>query len=67
MAQGVAHLLVHLGWVDLILSVALSARFCLGCWARWWNTQIKVKPTQVHEQMGHPVDGVRKSVESKLS
>ena len=26
----------------------------LGRWARWWNTQIKVNPTQVHEQMGHP-------------
>ena len=24
-------------------------------WARWWNTQIKVNTTQVHEQMGHPV------------
>ena len=24
-------------------------------WAKWWNTQIKVNPTHVHEQMGHPV------------
>ena len=22
---------------------------------RWWNTQIKVNPTQVYEQMNHPV------------
>ena len=27
----------------------------LGSWARWRNTQIKVNPTQVHEQMGYPV------------
>ena len=29
----------------------------LGSWARWWNTQIIVNPTQVHEQIqtGHPV------------
>ena len=27
----------------------------LGSWARWWNTQIKVNPTKVHEQMGHTV------------
>ena len=27
----------------------------LGSNARWWNTQIKVKATQVHEQMGHSV------------
>ena len=27
-----------------------------GSWARWWNTQSKVNPTQIHEQMGHPVD-----------
>ena len=27
----------------------------LGNRARWWNTGIKVHPTQVHEQMGHPV------------
>ena len=25
-------------------------------WARSWNTRIKVNPTQVHEQMNHPVD-----------
>ena len=22
---------------------------------RWWNTQIKVNQTHVHEQLGHPV------------
>ena len=45
-----------------ILSILLSARVCLGwwgfcrsSWTSWWNTQIKVNPTQVHEQMGHPV------------
>ena len=27
----------------------------LGRWAGRWNTQIKVNPTQIHEQMGHPV------------
>ena len=27
----------------------------LGSWARWWNTEIKVNPTQVYEHMGHPV------------
>ena len=24
----------------------------LGIWTRWWNTQIKVNPSQVHENMG---------------
>ena len=24
--------------------------------SRWWNTQTEVNTTQVHEQMGHPVD-----------
>ena len=70
----VSHLVVD--WVGLtwILSVPLSARFCLGWWefgrsgwaagkldrrTRWWNTQIKVDPTQVHEQMEHPVFRIR--------
>ena len=63
-----SHLLVD--WVVLkgILCVPLSAQFCpilpglmgiwpkrLCSWARWWNTKFKVNPTQVHEQMGHPV------------
>ena len=53
-------------WVGLtwILSVPLSAQFLPGLiliWhkplsslASWCNTQIKVNPTQVHEQVGHP-------------
>ena len=28
----------------------------LGSWARWWKTRIKVNPSQVCEQMGHPVN-----------
>ena len=28
----------------------------LGSWARWWNTEIKVNPTQVSAHLGHPVD-----------
>ena len=27
----------------------------LGSWASWWNTEIKVNPTQVYEDMGHTV------------
>ena len=27
----------------------------LGSWASWWNTEIKVNPTQVRQEMGHPV------------
>ena len=27
----------------------------LGSWARLWNTEIKVNPTQVYEHMGRPV------------
>ena len=27
----------------------------LGSWARWWNREIKVNPTQVYEDMGRPV------------
>ena len=54
-----------LGWVDFdfscftICTVLLrlmgirQKRLC--SWAIWWNTQIKVNLTQVHEQMGHPV------------
>ena len=58
----VSHLLVD--WIGLTwcLSVLLSAQVCLGWWefgrsgwAQWWNTQIQVNPTQVDEQMGHPV------------
>ena len=28
----------------------------LGSWARWWNTEIKVNPTQVSAHLGHPVE-----------
>ena len=28
----------------------------LGSWARVWNTQIKVNPTQVYNHMGRPVE-----------
>ena len=53
----------RLSWLGRrILSVPLSAQFCFswwelgrGGWTRLWNTQIKVNPTQFHEQMGHPV------------
>ena len=27
----------------------------LGSWERWWKTEIKVSPTQVSAQLGHPV------------
>ena len=27
----------------------------VACQLRWWNTQIKVNPTQVYGQMNHPV------------
>ena len=26
-------------------------------WATWWNIQIKVNPTQVHDHELHPVEG----------
>ena len=56
---------IHLGWVDFYLSCSTFCPVLLGLmgiwqkglcnWARWWNTQIKVNPTQVLEQMNHPV------------
>ena len=27
----------------------------LGKWARWWNIQIEVNPTQVCDQLGRPI------------
>ena len=30
---------------------------------KWWNTQIKVNSTQVHEHMGHPATWVNKMTE----
>ena len=44
------HCLPYSAWADDILSEAALS------WARWWNTQTKVNSTQVHEQIGHPVD-----------
>ena len=47
-----------LGWLG-IFSVPMSAPFCMALWefgrSFWWNTQIKISPTQVHGQMGNPV------------
>ena len=34
----------------------------LGSWTRWWNTHIKVNPTQVSEQMDNPVERIYPSV-----
>ena len=35
----------------------------MGIWQKplvsWWNTQIKVNPSHVHEEMGHPVLGLK--------
>ena len=54
-----------LGWVELDLECSIVCPIqpglvgiwqkWLGSWTRWWSTQIKVNPTQVHEQMRHPV------------
>ena len=59
-----------LGWVDLNLERSTVCPILPGLmgmaeaadgygrsgWARWWNTHIKVNPTQVYmyKQMGHP-------------
>ena len=61
----VSHLVVHLGWVDLDFECSTVCPFLLGpmriwqkrlgSWASWWNTQIKVNATQMHDQMRHPV------------
>ena len=65
----VAHLVVDLGWVQ---SDFEHCNVCpvlpwlmeiwqkgLGNWARWWNTEIQVNPTQVRHQMGHLVHILR--------
>ena len=54
-----------LGWVDFIFACSTVCPILpgtvgilqkrMGSWARWWNMQIKVNPTPVHVQMGHPV------------
>ena len=61
----VSHLLVDQGWVDLAFECSTVCPILqglmgiwqkrLGRWPRWFNIQIKVKPTQDHEWVGHPV------------
>ena len=53
---GVIHLPQDLGWVDL--DFGSSTVWLMGIWqkwlcswAKWWNTQIKINPTQVLGQM----------------
>ena len=45
-----------LGWINLDIECLSVSLFRSG-WARWWNSQILVNPTQVHKLMGHPVPG----------
>ena len=62
----VAHLVANLAWVDLNFDYSTVCLVLpglmgvwqkrLGSWARWWNSQIQVNPTQVRDQMGHPVE-----------
>ena len=62
----VVHLVANLGWVDMNFDYSTVCLILpglmgvwqkrLGIWARWWNSQIQVKRTQVRDQMGHPVD-----------
>ena len=57
---------LRLGFVDLDFECSTVCRTLLGLmgiwqkqlgsWATWWNTEIKVIPTQVHEDMGRPVE-----------
>ena len=64
----VAHLVANLGWVDLNFDYSTVCLILpglmgvwqkrLGSWARWWNSQIQMNPTQVRDQMGHPVHTV---------
>ena len=61
----VFHPLVDLGWDDLDFECSTVCPILpglkgiwqkrLGSWARWWNTEIKVNPTQVYEHMGRLV------------
>ena len=61
----VAHLVADLGWVDLDFewsSVCPIVPWLMGIWLkelheweRCLNTDIQVKPSQVSDQMGHPV------------
>ena len=60
-----------LGWVDSDFSCSTVCPVQLGLmwirqnrlcsWVRWWNTDIKVNPTQVSEQMNHPVESLREA------
>ena len=63
----VPHLIVHLGWVDLVSersTVYLILPGLMGIWQKrlgsWWKTRIKVNPTQFHEQIGHTVQVLRR-------
>ena len=52
----VSHLLASLGWVDLNLDPStIMLRYRSGPTARR-TPKIEVKPTQIHEEMRHPVD-----------
>ena len=54
-----------MSWVDLIFECFTVCPILPGLmgicqkqldsWERWWNTEIKVNPTQVYEHMGSPV------------
>ena len=62
----VIHLLCDLGWVEFDISCSTVCPVLLGLmgiWQKWlgswvsrWNIEFKVKPTQVSEQMKHPVN-----------
>ena len=57
---------MHLGWVELDFECSNIWLILLGptgiwqnrlsSWARWWKIQFKFNPTQVHGQIGHPVE-----------
>ena len=53
---------VNLGWVDFGHSTTCPVMFGqigiwqsrLSSWAKWWNFEIKVNSTQVHNHRAHP-------------
>ena len=55
----------YLGWVDFEFGHSFVCAVLLGqmviwwnwlcCWSRWWNTLIKVNPTQVCDHQSQPV------------
>ena len=57
----VSHLVEHVGWVDFAFGCSTTCQIlpglwgilqkCTGSWTTWWNIQIKVNLTQVHDQM----------------